>query len=98
MISFVLKKIVGSQNEREIRKMANDVEDINSLEPAFAELTNSELMSKTDEFKQKIESEVGLNGNYEDKDYLKQLEEVFADLPAFQFDSGAQFKPPFRVK
>ena len=80
MISFVLKKIVGSQNEREIRKMANAVEEINSLEPAFAELTNSELMSKTDEFKQKIESEAGLNGNYEDEDYLKQLDDVFSEI------------------
>ena len=80
MISYVLKKIVGSQNEREIRKFGEMAERINSLEPEIAELTNSDLRSKTKDFIKIIESEAGLNGNFHDDSYFNKLQDVLDDI------------------
>ncbi|MGI9533727.1 MAG: preprotein translocase subunit SecA, partial [Thermodesulfobacteriota bacterium] len=80
MISYVLKKIVGSQNEREIRRFGELTERINTLEPEFAELTNSELRSKTKNFIEIINSEVGLNGNFQDDSYYNKLQEVLNEI------------------
>src|SRR5574341_1021160 len=50
----LIKKIVGTKNEREIRRLQPLVERINSLEPEFERLTNAELKLKTDDFKKRI--------------------------------------------
>ena len=80
MISYVLKKIVGSQNEREIRRFADITERINSLEPEIAELTNSELRAKSKKFIETIESEAGLNGNFHDEGYYNKLQDVLNEI------------------
>jgi len=80
MISYVIKKIVGSQNEREIRRFGDIAERINSLEPEIAELTNSELRSKTKGFIQTIESEAGLNGNFQQDSYYNKLQDVLNEI------------------
>ncbi len=49
-----LAKIIGTKNEREIKKLLESVELINSLEPSTSVLSDSELRAKTDEFRRKI--------------------------------------------
>ena len=51
----LIKKIVGTKNEREIRRIQPLVEKINALEPQYEKLTNAELRAKTDEFKKRIQ-------------------------------------------
>ncbi|MEK7335266.1 MAG: hypothetical protein AAB222_08090, partial [Candidatus Binatota bacterium] len=51
----LIKKIVGTKNEREIRRMQPLVEKINALEPQYEKLSDAELRTKTDEFKQRIQ-------------------------------------------
>ncbi|MBV6340213.1 preprotein translocase subunit SecA [Candidatus Magnetobacterium casense] len=61
MIGFVLKKIFGTKNEREIKRITPLVARINELEPAIKELTDERLKAKTLEFKGRIEEGQGLD-------------------------------------
>ncbi|MFH1854431.1 MAG: preprotein translocase subunit SecA [Candidatus Omnitrophota bacterium] len=54
MFTWILSKIIGSQNEREIRKLRPLVDKINSLEPGIKKLSDDELRQKTDEFRNRI--------------------------------------------
>ena len=55
MIDAILAKIIGSHNERELKKIQPQVERINSLEPAVEGLSDAQLKSKTTEFKSRLE-------------------------------------------
>ncbi len=54
MLNNLLKKVFGSRNDRLIKQYFQTVGVINSLEPAMAALTDAELRTKTDEFKQRV--------------------------------------------
>lgn len=56
MVGFLLKKIFGTKNERELKRLWPIVHQINSLEPSVINLTDVELREKTDEFKRRIAS------------------------------------------
>lgn len=56
MIGSILKKIVGSKNDRELKKLQQQVEEINALEPSVQALTDTELKAKTVEFRSRLES------------------------------------------
>ncbi len=55
MIRNLVKKIVGSKNERELKKLQPIVDQINSLEAAIEQLTDDQLQAKTAEFKERLE-------------------------------------------
>ncbi len=54
MITQLITKIVGTKNERELRKLRPLVERINSLEGQMQNLSDEELSRKTYEFKERI--------------------------------------------
>ncbi len=54
MFRGVLGKVVGSANERELKRIAPLVEEINALEPQFEGLTDEGLRDKTTEFKGRL--------------------------------------------
>ena len=54
MFGTILKKIIGSKNERELNKLAPIVDKINELETHFKGLSDSQLRDKTGEFKRRI--------------------------------------------
>ncbi len=54
MLKFITQKIIGSQNEREVKRLKPIVEKINSLEPQIQKLSDSQLRAKTEEFKKSI--------------------------------------------
>ena len=56
MVVGVLKKIFGSQNERNLKKIAPIVDEINSFEPEIRKLSDAGLRGKTAEFKQRLEN------------------------------------------
>ena len=56
MISWILKKIVGSKNQREVKKLWPVVAQVNAIEVEYQKLTDDELRAKTAEFKQRIEA------------------------------------------
>ncbi len=55
MLSKVLAKIIGTKNERELKKLKPIVNRINELEPKIQKLSDSELARKTVEFKERFE-------------------------------------------
>ncbi len=53
MFSSLIKKFIGSKNERELKKMWPIVEKINSLEPSVSQLSDDQLKARTTEFKER---------------------------------------------
>ncbi len=54
MIGSIAKKIFGSKNDRELKKMAKRVKAINALEEAYQNLSDDALQAKTLEFRQRL--------------------------------------------
>jgi preprotein translocase subunit SecA len=55
MIGSLIKKIVGSKNERELRRIQPMIHRINELEPQIHPLTDDQLRAKTGEFKERVD-------------------------------------------
>ncbi|WIG77715.1 preprotein translocase subunit SecA [Photobacterium damselae] len=55
MLSKLLTKIIGSRNDRTLRRMRKIVDQINKLEPQFESLQDEELKAKTAEFRSRLE-------------------------------------------
>jgi preprotein translocase subunit SecA len=53
MLSFI-KKIVGTKNDREIKRLRPYVDEINKFEDEFKGLTDDQLRAKTEQFKKRI--------------------------------------------
>jgi preprotein translocase subunit SecA len=54
MLSWILNKIIGTQNQRELKKLQPLVEEINSLESGVRKLSDVELRQKTGEFRKRL--------------------------------------------
>ena len=54
MINWALKKIIGSKNQREIKRMRPVVEQINALEKNLQSLSDDELRAKTVAWKERL--------------------------------------------
>lgn len=55
MIGTVLKKVFGSKNERELKRLRKVVAKVNAFEPALEKLTDNELQHKTVEFRERLQ-------------------------------------------
>ena len=55
MIGNLIKKIVGSKNERELKRIQPMVHRINEMEAKVSPLTNDQLRAKTSEFKERLD-------------------------------------------
>lgn len=55
MLTKILQKVVGTKNERELKRLKPIVERINALEPSMQKLSDAELQRKTVEFKERLE-------------------------------------------
>jgi len=53
-VGAIIKKIVGSKNERELKRLWPIVEKINSLEPQIAALTDDGMRAKTVEYRERV--------------------------------------------
>src|SRR5688500_12433524 len=56
MLTWALKKILGTSHEREIKKLKPLVDEINKLEPKIQKLKDAELKAKTGELKEKLDN------------------------------------------
>ncbi len=54
MIAKFLAKILGTANERELKRMRTIVDKINSFEPKIKSLSDAELAAKTNEFRERL--------------------------------------------
>lgn len=52
----ILKKIFGTKNERELKRLFDFVDEINSIEPSISALSSDQLKAKTEEFRRRLKS------------------------------------------
>ncbi len=50
-----MRKILGTKNDRELKRIVPLVERVNTLEPAWVKLSDAQLRAKTVEFRQRLE-------------------------------------------
>ncbi len=55
MLSKVLTKVIGSRNDRTLRRLRKVVDEINKLEPQFEALNDEALKAKTVEFRERLD-------------------------------------------
>ncbi len=76
MLGLIIKKIIGSRNEREVKRLRPMVAKINELEASFQSLPEETLRQKTAEWKQRL---TAIQDNEELKAALEEiLPEAFA--------------------
>ena len=78
MIGLIIKKIFGTKNEREIKKLQPFVEKINALEKDLDALTNKEIRQKSLDLKKKIQSDKHLKDAIIQGEMVEELIEGFA--------------------
>ena len=54
MLGSIARKLFGSKNERDLKKLEPLVQAVNELEPNFKTLTDEAIRAKTEEFKDRI--------------------------------------------
>jgi preprotein translocase subunit SecA len=54
LIQKALAKVFGTSNERAVKRIRPQVDQINALEPQIQQLTDEQLRAKTDEFRKRI--------------------------------------------
>jgi preprotein translocase subunit SecA len=61
MLNRIFTNVLGSRNQRVLRRLWKSVEKINALEPHISVLSDEALRAKTDEFRQRLQSGVTLD-------------------------------------
>jgi len=61
MLTWALKKVLGTSHEREVKRLRPRVEVINALEPKMAKLSDAKLKAKTAELKEKLDNGASLD-------------------------------------
>lgn len=56
MIGFIIRKIIGTQNERTLKRLKPLVEKVNSLEPWAQKMTDAQLREQTDKFRHRLQN------------------------------------------
>lgn len=55
-MNWILKKIIGSKNERDLKRLKPEIERINTIDAELKALSEEELQAKTYEFKTRLEN------------------------------------------
>ncbi|MCE5281419.1 MAG: preprotein translocase subunit SecA [Deltaproteobacteria bacterium] len=61
MFHAILKKLVGSKNDRELKRLSLLLDEINALEPAMTAASDEELKAKTPYFREKLQNGASLD-------------------------------------
>ncbi|MBN1662281.1 MAG: preprotein translocase subunit SecA [Deltaproteobacteria bacterium] len=61
MLDAILRKVIGSKNDRDLKRYALILEETNSLEPAMMAASDAELKAKTDVFRKKTADGVNID-------------------------------------
>jgi len=86
-MKFILNKILGSQNTKEIAGLKPIVDKINKFEPELSKLSDGELKGKTDKFKSHINEKM--------KELASEIEDLEKRLEVTSF---AQEKDKLKLK
>ncbi len=61
MLDKILRKIVGTKNDRELKRLSVLLNEVNNYEPIMTSLTDAELRAKTSYFREKLSSAFSLD-------------------------------------
>ncbi|MFN3978058.1 preprotein translocase subunit SecA [Sulfurihydrogenibium azorense] len=78
MIGFLVKKLFGTKNEREIKKLKSIVEKINKLEPDLDSLSNLELRQESLKLIEKVRNNNHLSEAITEGEIVEELPLAFA--------------------
>ncbi|WP_299228399.1 preprotein translocase subunit SecA [Sulfurihydrogenibium sp.] len=78
MIGYLVKKIFGTKNEREIKRLREIVNKINKLEPELDALSNKELIEESNKLKEKIRVNPHLSEAITEGEIIEELPLAFA--------------------
>ncbi|WP_028950789.1 preprotein translocase subunit SecA [Sulfurihydrogenibium subterraneum] len=78
MIGFLVKKLFGTKNEREIKKLKSIVEKINKLEPELDPLSNLEIRQESLKLIEKVRSDNHLSEAITGGEIVEELPLAFA--------------------
>ena len=56
MVGSIVRKVFGSKNDRQVKKMGKQVKKINAQEETLKGLSDNALKAKTEEFKKRLEA------------------------------------------
>ena len=56
MLNTILKKIIGTKNDRELKRLAMLLDEVNDYEPVLMSLSDAELRAKTPYFREKLKT------------------------------------------
>src|ERR1700750_1702371 len=76
MVAWILKKILGSKNQREVRRLTPMVRVINEFDEQFKSLSDDELRAKTANWKEELSKIPDLQEQWKKLDEI--LPEAFA--------------------
>ncbi len=89
MINTLLAKIIGTKNERELKRLQPMVARISALEPETRSLSDEQLRAKTAEFKEKIARALeGRGGEERQRAEREALEELLPQAFAVVREAG----------
>jgi len=77
MVKSIFRKIVGTRNDRELKRYQKRVKEINALEPKYEKMSDEELKKEFNKIKESVLEEVK-NGADEQETLNKYLNDVFA--------------------
>src|SRR5436305_14859874 len=86
MVSWILKKILGSKNQRELRRLTPIVRRINELDEQFKRLSDEELRAKTAAWKEEFTK------TSEPEDQWKKLDESLPEAFAVVKNAARRLK------
>ncbi|QEA40177.1 preprotein translocase subunit SecA [Pistricoccus aurantiacus] len=61
MLNTLLRKVVGTRNDRVVKRLSKGVSQINAFESSFEALDDIELQAKTEEFRERLSSGASLD-------------------------------------
>jgi preprotein translocase subunit SecA len=90
LFNKVVAAVFGTSNERELKRIAPRIDEINSFEPAMKPLSDEQLRAKTDEFRQRIRERVDPIEDAEEKDAALKavLDEILPEAFAVVREAG----------
>src|ERR687888_52093 len=86
MVGWILKKILGSKNQRELRRLSPMVRRINELDEQFKNLSDDELRAKTAAWKEEVSNVPEL------EDQWKQLDRILPEAFALVKNAARRLK------
>ncbi|MCK4994611.1 MAG: preprotein translocase subunit SecA [Candidatus Omnitrophica bacterium] len=72
MFKFIKDKIFGNQNEKELKRLAPLVTEIEAFEKTIKSLSDEQLRAKTDDFRLKVKKHIEKNSNSDSSEENKQ--------------------------